>query len=203
MTLMPNNIRTIKDKSEFQLKVKGSLFIASANPVKNEDETSTLINSQKKIHYDASHHCYGYKFADGLFKYSDAGEPSGTAGIRIMNAINHFNLSNVIVIVTRYFGGTKLGVPVLINAYRTASSEAIKNGFVIEKTVNQIFEIVFEYVDMNDVMTVLKEEQLEQFNQNFELTCSLRVKIRLNDAEKLKSRIEKIETVKVKNIGIE
>lgn len=202
---MEDLYKTLEINSEGFFKDRGSKFIGLAFPVYSEDEIKEIQKKIRNDYHDARHHCFAWRLGADKehYRVSDDGEPSNSAGMPIFGQIQSFDLTNILIVVVRYFGGTKLGVPGLINAYRTASSEAIKNGFVIEKTVNQIFEIVFEYVDMNDVMTVLKEEQLEQFNQNFELTCSLRVKIRLNDAEKLKSRIEKIETVKVKIIGIE
>ncbi len=118
---VPQKIKTLKTTSEKTYKEKGSEFIARAFPVKSENDVSIFLDEIKKLNYDASHHCYAYRLKDDSFRYSDAGEPSGTAGIRILNAIDHFEVKDVLIIVTRYFGGTKLGVGPLGKAYYLSS----------------------------------------------------------------------------------
>lgn len=124
MTL-PEQITTVKQFHQSTLKEKGSEFIAQIYPIRHHDNFENLINSLRKKFYDASHHCYAYKLSNDSNKYSDDGEPSGTAGIRILNAIEHFNLSNVLVVVIRYFGGTKLGVGPLGKAYYSSAFQVI------------------------------------------------------------------------------
>lgn len=124
MTL-PEQITTVKQFHQSTLKEKGSEFIAQIYPIRNHDDFETIINSVRKKFYDASHHCYAYKLSDDSKKYSDDGEPSGTAGIRILNAIEHFNLSNALVVIIRYFGGTKLGVGPLGKAYYSSAIQVI------------------------------------------------------------------------------
>ncbi len=128
----PEIIKTLKKTSEKTYKEKGSEFIARAFPVKSEKDVLTFLDETKKLNYDASHHCYAFRLKDDLFRYSDAGEPSGTAGIRILNAIDHFRVKDILIIVTRYFGGTKLGVGPLGKAYYT-SSELLLNESIFQE----------------------------------------------------------------------
>lgn len=121
----PEKITTIDKFNEFSIKEKNSLFIGQVYHCENEEDTSIILTNIKKKYYDATHHCYAYKFNDSLIKYSDDGEPNGTAGIRILNALEHFNLTNVIVVVIRYYGGTKLGVGPLGKAYYNVAFEVL------------------------------------------------------------------------------
>ncbi len=128
----PEIIKTLKKASEKTYKEKGSKFIARSFPVRSEKDVLTFLEEIKKLNYDASHHCFAFRLKDGSFRYSDAGEPSGTAGIRILNAIDHFDIKDILIIVTRYFGGTKLGVGPLGKAYST-SSELLLKGCVFQE----------------------------------------------------------------------
>jgi uncharacterized YigZ family protein len=142
---LPDYIKTIVTISEFKLKEKGSQFLAYSKPVQNEDEAITYLSETRKKFYDASHHCYSYKILDGTFKYSDDGEPNGTAGIRIYNAQNHFELTNLITVVVRYFGGTKLGVGPLGKAYYDAATESIAAAKLISLAKYRLLEIRFDF----------------------------------------------------------
>ncbi|MEG8947598.1 IMPACT family protein [Rosettibacter firmus] len=135
----PNQIKTISSATEFKLKEKSSLFIGMAFPVSSELEATEKLNEVRKKYFDATHNCYAFKIVNGLIKYSDDGEPNGTAGIRILNAINHFDFNNVLVIVTRYFGGIKLGVGPLGKAYYDTAYECLnKSEVILKKLYNKI-----------------------------------------------------------------
>jgi len=146
--MLPEQIKTIKDFAEISFKEKASEFIAIVYPVDNEETAVNYLNEIRKKHFDASHHCYAYKFKSGEEKYSDDGEPKGTSGIRILNAIQHFDLSDVLVIVVRYFGGTKLGVGPLGKAYYKASIEVLHTSEIIAKTLYQniLIEVDFNFI---------------------------------------------------------
>ncbi|MBQ5958148.1 MAG: YigZ family protein [Bacteroidales bacterium] len=183
-------------------KEKGSKFIATAFTVTSEEEVKQALAEVKKKYYDARHHCYAYMIGPdkSCFRSSDDGEPSGTAGKPILNQILSKDVTNVCVIVVRYFGGIKLGVSGLINAYKTAAREALDNAVIVEKTVNEIYSLEFPYALMNDVMRVLKEEGLEQQNPRFEMDCYLEFSTRKNEAEKTVAKFKNIFGVTVSYI---
>ena len=183
-------------------KEKGSKFIALAFTVMNEDEVKQALSEVKKKYYDARHHCYAYMIGPDkdCFRSSDDGEPSGTAGKPILNQILSRDVTNVCVIVVRYFGGIKLGVSGLINAYKTAARDALDHAVIVEKTVNEIYSLEFAYPLMNEVMRVMKEEGLEQLNPRFELDCYLEFSTRKNDANQIVAKFKSIFGVTVKYI---
>lgn len=183
-------------------KEKGSKFIATAFTVTSEEEVKQALAEVKKKYYDARHHCYAYMIGPdkSCFRSSDDGEPSGTAGKPILNQILSKDVTNVCVIVVRYFGGIKLGVSGLINAYKTAAREALDNAVIVEKTVNEVYSLEFPYALMNDVMRVLKEEGLEQQNPRFEMDCYLEFSTRKNEAEKTVAKFKNIFGVTVSYI---
>ena len=183
-------------------KEKGSKFIATAFTVTSEEEVKQALAEVKKKYYDARHHCYAYMIGPdkSCFRSSDDGEPSGTAGKPILNQILSKDVTNVCVIVVRYFGGIKLGVSGLINAYKTAAREALDNAVIVEKTVNEVYSLEFPYALMNDVMHVLKEEGLEQQNPRFEMDCYLEFSTRKNEAEKTVAKFKNIFGVTVSYI---
>lgn len=183
-------------------KEKGSKFIATAFTVTSEEEVKQALAEVKKKYYDARHHCYAYMIGPdkSCFRSSDDGEPSGTAGKPILNQILSKDVTNVCVIVVRYFGGIKLGVSGLINAYKTAAREALDNAVIVEKKVNEIYSLEFPYALMNDVMRVLKEEGLEQQNPRFEMDCYLEFSTRKNEAEKTVAKFKNIFGVTVSYI---
>lgn len=142
---LPEKIKTIKQSSEFKLKEKGSLFLCICEPVQTEEEAQNFLAKIRKQYYDATTHCYSYKFQNGTFKYSDDGEPNGTAGIRIYNAQNHFEVTNLVTAVVRYFGGTKLGVGPLGKAYYDSVTECLSNSLIEEKELFHKIELSYDF----------------------------------------------------------
>lgn len=143
--ILPDTIKTIKAPFEFKLKEKASLFIALSFPIQSEIEAIDILAAIKKKYFDATHHCYSYKLQQGIFKYSDDGEPSGTAGLRIYNAQNHLELTNLLTIVVRYYGGTKLGVGPLGKAYYDSALSSLESINIITKTSYTKIDIEFDY----------------------------------------------------------
>ena len=183
-------------------KEKGSKFIAETFVVTSEDEAKAAVASVKKKYFDARHHCYAYMIGPDkkTFRSSDDGEPSGTAGKPILNQILSKNVTNLCIVVTRYFGGIKLGTSGLINAYKTAAREALDNSTIIEKTINEIYSLEFEYPLMNEVMRILKDEELEQLNPRFELDCYLEFSTRKNDAPRIEEKFRNLFGVKISHV---
>ena len=183
-------------------KEKGSKFIASAFTVMSEEDVKNALAEVKKKYYDARHHCYAYMIGPdkSCFRSSDDGEPSGTAGKPILNQILSKDLTNVCVIVVRYFGGIKLGVSGLINAYKTAAREALDHAVVIETTVDEVYSLQFAYPLMNEVMRVMKEEGLEQQNTRFEMDCYLEFSTRKNEADRIVAKFKNIFGVTISYI---
>jgi len=189
---------TIKSSSKGIYKEKGSRFIAFAFPVSDHEEIKSIIDKIRKEDHGARHHCYAYMIGHErmIWRVNDDGEPSGTAGRPILGQINSFGLTNIIIIVSRYFGGTLLGVSGLINAYRSAAASAIKNSVIIEYTLQEYYEITYPHVSMNDVMKILKEEDIGQSEQSFDLECSIKVNFRTSAREKILNRLSRIEGLK-------
>ena len=190
--------KTINPASEGLYKEKGSKFIAYAYPVTNEEEIKEYIAHLKKEYYDARHHCYAYMLGADKSEYraNDDGEPSSTAGKPILGQILSNDITNILIVVIRYFGGTKLGVSGLIHAYKTAAADAIANTEIIEKTVNDIYDVNFDYLVMNDVMKIIKDDQPEQLGQDFNLTCRITLSIRQSEVNKIIEKFSKIDSVK-------
>ncbi len=189
----------IAQPAEGLYKEKGSKFISFAFGVNSEDEAKSAIAEIRKQYHDARHHCFAYMIGPdkSRFRSSDDGEPSGTAGKPILNQILSKDVTNVCVVVVRYFGGIKLGDSGLINAYKTAARDALEQAGSIQKTVNEIYSLEFPYPLMNEVMRVMKEEQLEQLNPKFEMDCYLEFSTRKNDAEKITDKFQRIFGVKI------
>lgn len=191
--------KTIKSPSEGLFKDKGSKFLAFAFPFKNESEVKNIIEPLRKEHFKAVHFCYAYRI--GLdktnFRVNDDGEPSGSAGRPILNMLLSKEITNILVVVIRYWGGTLLGVTGLINAYKSATEEALANAEIIEKTVNDVYRITFGYVQMNDVMKVVKDLDLKIKNQQFDNQCVIEIEFRQNIASQVLGRFEKIDEIEV------
>lgn len=189
--------RTVNAIAEGLYKEKGSRFISFIYPVKTEDEIKEIITGIKNKYYDARHHCYAYCLGVNRerFRANDDGEPSSTAGKPILGQIVSNDLSNVLIVVVRYFGGIKLGVSGLIQAYKDAAADAILHAEIVERTMDEIIHIRFTYVVMNDVMKVLKEETPEILSRNFEMECEMTLSIRQKDVCWLKERLSKIESL--------
>ena len=198
--LFDDTFKTISKPSEGIFKDKGSRFIAYLYPIQSELDIKDIIAELKSIHPKASHHCWALRLSQdrSIFRINDDGEPSGTAGRPILNTLLSFDLTNVIAVVVRYFGGTLLGIPGLINAYKTATNEAIQASEIIEKTVDLVFKIEFSHSVMNEVMKVVKEEHIKIFNQSFDLNCTFNLEIRQSQVNKVIDRLEKIEGLKWK-----
>lgn len=194
----PDEYKTILEPSQGIYKEKGSKFLAYAFPVYNEEVIKNHIDTLKKEYYDARHHCYAWQIGlnKEFFRANDDGEPSGTAGKPIHGQIMSNELSNILIVVVRYFGGIKLGTSGLIAAYKAAAADAISNATVVLKTVNDYYEVNFNYEAMNEVMRIIKDEQPAIINQNFNLRCSIMLHQRQRDIGYLISKLEEITSVK-------
>jgi uncharacterized YigZ family protein len=192
---MEDTYKTISTASEGLFKDKGSKFIAYAYPVTSEDQIKEIVQSIKKEHYSARHHCYAWRLGHEklLFRANDDGEPSSTAGKPILGQIQSFDLTNILIVVVRYFGGTLLGVSGLINAYRNAALDAINQAEIVEKLVEKELLIEFDYGVMNDVMKLFKDEKLPQIEPQFDLRCRIKTHIRLSELNRIEDGLNKIE----------
>lgn len=195
---MQDSFRTISQPSEGIYTEKRSKFLAFAIPVENVEEIKDIVAQYQKKYYDARHVCYAYMLGAERteFRANDNGEPSGTAGKPILGQINSNELTNILIIVVRYFGGIKLGTSGLIVAYKQAASEAIAAAEIIEKTVDTDITFMFEYPFMNDVMRIVKEENPQIVNQGYDSDCSMTLRTRKGNMPKLISRLEKVETLR-------
>lgn len=191
---MTDIYKTIAQKSEGTYTEKRSKFLAFAHPVETLDQIKELIEGYKKKYYDARHVCYAYMLgADrATFRANDDGEPSSTAGKPILGQINSKELTNILVVVIRYFGGVKLGTSGLIIAYKEATIAALSNANVIEKQVEELISYTFPYVMMNSVMKVVKELNPQIVNQTYEQTCQITLSIRRSMAPILQERLNKL-----------
>jgi len=189
--------KTIAGPTEGLFKEKGSKFFAYAFPVHSEEQIKELLETKRKEHHGSKHVCYAYKLGmdDNRWRVNDAGEPSGTAGKPIYGQILSHGLTNLLVVVVRYFGGTKLGVGGLIAAYRNSAIEALAVAKVIEKQVRDELEILFEYPQMNAVMQLVKDEELEQLEQQFEESCRLLLSVPKSQVYKIVNLLKRLEDV--------
>jgi uncharacterized YigZ family protein len=190
--------RTIKETAEGEISEKRSKFLAFAHPVKNVDEVKEWVEYYQKKYYDARHCCYAYMLGPERkdFRANDNGEPSGTAGKPILGQINSYELTDILIVVIRYFGGIKLGTSGLIQAYKSAAIEAIEAADIIEKTVDEDVTFYFEYPFMNQVMRIVKEEEPSIVRQGYDNDCSMTLRIRKGNMSRLKDRLEKVETLR-------
>lgn len=195
---MQDSFRTISQPSEGIYTEKRSKFLAFAIPVESVEEIKDIVAQYQKKYYDARHVCYAYMLGAERteFRANDNGEPSGTAGKPILGQINSNELTNILIIVVRYFGGIKLGTSGLIVAYKQAAAEAIAAAEIIEKTVDTDITFMFEYPFMNDVMRIVKEENPQIINQGYDSDCSMTLRTRKGNMPKLISRLEKVETLR-------
>jgi uncharacterized YigZ family protein len=195
--LFEDTYRTIEKPAEGQFRDRGSKFLAYAYPVASENELKNILAMLKSTHQKANHHCWAVRFGidRSVFRINDDGEPSGTAGRPILNTLLSRDLTNILVVVVRYFGGTLLGVPGLINAYKTATEEALKTVSIVEKTVNDIYTIEFDYLQMNDVMKVIKDDNLNIIGQVFDNNCSVKLSIRKTQVNQTLSKLSKLAGV--------
>lgn len=200
---MEDTYRTIDAPAEGLYKEKGSKFIALAYPIYTEEEVKELIAELRKQYYDARHHCYAYSLgADkGRFRANDDGEPNHSAGDPILGQIRSADLSNILIVVIRYFGGTKLGVSGLINAYKTAAADALAHASVVERHETVLLQAHYAYPQMNDVMVLVKAYNLPIRDQHFELNCCLTLEVRKKLQEEVIAKLEAIDGVSVTGLG--
>ncbi len=190
---------TIAEPAEAIYKERSSKFLVYAYPVESEEEIKSHLDRLRKEFFDATHHCYAYRLgAEGdIFRANDDGEPSGTAGKPILGQLLSAQLTNCLVVVVRYFGGTKLGVSGLIQAYKESTAEVIAASQIIEKTVDSVFEVQFPYIAMNGVQRVVKEVAPRIDRQEFDNLCTMILRIRKSEAPILESKLRKVEGVSV------
>ncbi|MDX5348774.1 MAG: YigZ family protein [Hymenobacteraceae bacterium] len=196
-TTEPDLFYTIAGPAEGLYKEKGSKFLAFAYPVRSEDEIKEQIAALKKEYYDARHHCYAYLLgADkAAYRANDDGEPNHSAGDPILGQIRSAGLTNVLVVVVRYFGGTKLGVGGLITAYKTAAADALAHAEVVQQYETDILKINFAYEQMNEVMSLIKEYDLNMLHQDFGLDCTIQLEARKKLTPVLSEKLEKIDNL--------
>ena len=201
---MDNNIDSYKTiiqaSKEGLFKDRGSKFYGYAFPVTNEEEIKEKIELLKKQHYNARHWCYSWQLGKNYDHYraNDDGEPSNSAGMPIYGQLQSFNVTNILVVVVRYFGGTKLGVGGLIKAYKNAAKLALENSIIIYKTIDEVFLIKFEYPEMNTIMRIIKDENISIINQKMELDCQFIISIRKKEAIRIFKIFENTYKVSIK-----
>lgn len=193
----PESYLTIKTGSEGMFRDRGSKFIARAVPVSDSREALGVIEELRKEYHDARHHCWAYRIGvgDDEWRVNDDGEPAGSAGNPILGQIRSFGLTNTVIVVVRYFGGTLLGVGGLINAYKTASKEALDAAVIIKKNITEKFIVRFPYKRMKIVTRIIREEKLRQSDQKFELDCSITLDLPPSKTEKVTQRFSIIDDV--------
>jgi uncharacterized YigZ family protein len=197
--MFEDTYKTIAGPSEGIYREKGSKFIALAFPVENEAQIKEKLAEIQKQYFDARHHCYSYILGPNkdAYRLNDNGEPSGTAGRPIHGQLLSKDLTNTLVIVVRYFGGIKLGVSGLINAYKTAAKDALDHATIIEKTVDETYKVSFDYSVMNSVMQLLKDPYVTILGQGYEDRYLITFKIRRREADRIVTALKKISTVTV------
>jgi len=198
--LFDDTYRTIAEPVEGFFKDKGSKFISFIFPISSENDAKTHLLELRELHAKANHHVYAYRLGLDRMTYrlSDDGEPSGSSGRPILNTLYSKEITNILVVVVRYFGGTLLGIPGLINAYRSATEDALENAQVVEKHLFNVYELKFSYVQMNDVMRIVKELELPVKEQVFEMECKMVVEVRTTLVERFMTRVEKVEGLETK-----
>ena len=194
--------KSIAQEARGLFKDNGSRFIAHAYPVETEEEVKEIVASLKKEYYDARHHVYAYRlgYKGDKFRANDDGEPSGSSGRPVLGQIDSMGLSDILVVVVRYFGGIKLGIPGLIRAYKTSTADALANAEIIEKIASKMFRVRFGYMSMNGVMKVMKDMGLEQKNQQFDMECSIDVSVRLSLVDTFTERILDVEGCNIEDL---
>jgi len=202
--LFSDEYKTIEKPAQGSFRDKGSRFLSFAFPAVSEQVVKQYLESLRKQYYDATHHCYAYVlgFDKSAFRINDDGEPSGTAGRPIHGQILSADLTNTLIVVVRYYGGTNLGVPGLINAYKTAAREAINNATILTKVVKEIYEVKYPYEAMNDVMKIVKDETLEVINNEFGMKCVMRLAIRHSDSGRVTGKFTKVNQLIINYLSI-
>jgi uncharacterized YigZ family protein len=183
-------------------KEKNSKFFGYAYPVLNEDNVKQHLETLKKEHHSARHWCYAYQLGTETIVYraNDDGEPNNSAGMPIYGQIQSFDVTNILIVVVRYFGGVKLGIGGLISAYKTTAQLTLEASTIIQKTINTEYLISFNYKNMNTVMRIIKEKNLNIINQHFELDCRITISVRKNDAESIFESFNHLFEIDIKEI---
>lgn len=199
---MDDSYKTIEHKAEGYITERKSKFISYILPVNTEEEVKEILEEYRRKHYNARHICWAYMLGHSRedFRSNDDGEPSGTAGRPILGQINSHELTNVLVLVVRYFGGTLLGTGGLVRAYKEATVAAIENAAIVEKTIDNTFAIKFEYPLLNEVMRILNQFDEAKWTQNFTETCELEISIRQTQYKELAEKLSSIYGVNVINL---
>lgn len=190
---MDNDIYLTIDRESLGLyKEKGSRFLSFAYPVSSESDIKNLLDQLKKEYYDARHHCYAYILGakQDVFRAQDAGEPNHSAGDPILGQIRSKGLTDILVVVVRYFGGTKLGIPGLVHAYKTAAADALEQAHIVEKMIEENLEIEFEYPKINDVMRLIREYDVKIETQHFDVNCQMTLRVRSKFIDEIKNKLE-------------
>jgi uncharacterized YigZ family protein len=192
--------KTIKSKSSGYFKEKGSKFFAYAYPVKTEEEIKEILTQLKKEHHSARHHCYAWRLGteEITVRANDDGEPSSTAGKPILGQLQKFGVTRLLLVVVRYFGGTLLGTGGLINAYKSAAADALNNARIVTKTIETHYQLHFTYPLMNDVMQIIKQENLNILNTQFEMECNLTFAVRKSKAARIEELFRQFSGVDIK-----
>lgn len=189
--------KTIEKPSEGIYKEKGSKFMAFAYPIFNEEEFKIIQKSIDKKFHDARHRCFAYRLGveKDIYRTNDDGEPTNSAGKPILGQIIAFDLTNILIYVIRYFGGTLLGVGGLINAYKTASKDALQKAKIITRYAEKVYRIDFNYNIMNEIMRIIKENNLNLLNHNYEEQCSVSISVRKKNIDKVLEKFHKFDNV--------
>jgi len=200
--IIRDSYKSVPGPAEGLFKDNGSRFISFAFPVETEDEVKGIVGDLKKKYHDARHHCYAYRlgYLGDKFRANDDGEPSSSAGRPILGQIDSRGLSDVLVVVVRYFGGIKLGIPGLIRAYRTSTAEALDKAGSVEKIAGKWFNLRFGYEAMNSVMKVIKDMDLKQKGQDFGADCTLEVWVRLSSEDDFRSRFGNVDNCEINEL---
>lgn len=197
--MFEDSYKTIAKPSEGSYSEKRSKFLAYAFPVQNEQEVKQRLAEIQKKHWDARHHCYAYILGPhkDAYRLNDNGEPSGTAGRPIYGQLLSKDLTNTLVIVVRYFGGIKLGVSGLQNAYKVAAREALDAAVIEERTIQETFLVTFEYVKMNDIMQILKDPEVQVLDRQSYMRCTYTISVRQRDADRITEALRKVPFTEV------
>lgn len=197
--MFEDSYKTIAKPSEGSYSEKRSKFLAYAFPVQNEQEVKARLTEIQKKHWDARHHCYAYILGPhkDAYRLNDNGEPSGTAGRPIYGQLLSKDLTNTLVIVVRYFGGIKLGVSGLQNAYKVAAKEALDAAVIEERTIQEQYQVVFEYVKMNDIMQILKDPEIQVLDRQSDMRCTYTISVRQRDADRITDALRKVAMTEV------
>jgi len=200
--LFSDEYQTIAEPAQGQFRDRGSRFIGIAIPVSTEQQVKEALEALRKQYFDATHHCYAYTLGPdrSAYRINDDGEPSGTAGRPIYGQILSADLTNVLIVVIRYYGGTKLGVPGLINAYKTAAREALSTARIANCIVKEVNRLEYEYGAMNEVMRILKDEEADVLHTDFGMKCVIEFALRSREAARVCERLERISNLKISHL---